>query len=184
MAGCDLVQLVQQVPPLLGRVLYQLFSLEDLKIGQGCGARYWLAAKSQQVRQRGAIGATELLGNVLSTNRRGDRSIAATQAFAHGHDVGYYIPMLGGKHGAGTAEASDNFVENQDYTMPIAYLPETWQVFRRWDHHATSGRNGFGDDGRDGAWVFEQDQIRDGVDAVDLTLRVGLTVIAAIAIRR
>src|SRR5262245_51353421 len=67
--------------------------------------------------------------------------------------------------------------------MAIADLAQTRQIFRRWDGDAAGGRDRLGNHSGNGLWPFMLDQLFNGIDAVHVTGRIGMTVITAVTVR-
>src|SRR5262245_56935587 len=66
--------------------------------------------------------------------------------------------------------------------MPVADVPEPWEIFWRRHHHSTRRGDWFCNDGCHCARVFIEDEILDGVYTVDLTGGVGLAIVTTVAV--
>src|SRR5262249_52370229 len=66
--------------------------------------------------------------------------------------------------------------------MPVADVPEPWEIFW-WRHHYTTRRGDrFRNDRCHGARIFVDDEILDGIHAVDLAGGGGLAIVTAGAV--
>src|ERR1043166_2211466 len=67
--------------------------------------------------------------------------------------------------------------------MPVADVPQSWEILRWRHHHTTRRGDRFRNDRCHGARIFVDDEILDSIHAVDLAGGVGLAIITAVAVR-
>src|SRR5215470_15543637 len=67
--------------------------------------------------------------------------------------------------------------------MPIADFPKPWEILWRRYHHTTRSGDRFRNDRCHRARIFVDDEILDGIDAVDLAGGIGLAIVTAVAVR-
>src|SRR5262245_25991291 len=67
--------------------------------------------------------------------------------------------------------------------MPVADVPQPWEILWWRHHHTTRRGDRFRNNRCHGARIFIDDEILDGIDAVDLAGGVGLAIVTAVAVR-
>ena len=73
---------------------------------------------------------------------RSHRLAAVRQRLRHRHDVGLHVEALCRERPSGSSESTDDFIEYEQYPVPVAYLPQALQVAGR--RHETAGGAGDG----------------------------------------
>src|SRR6266436_5197101 len=67
--------------------------------------------------------------------------------------------------------------------MPVADVPQPWEILWWRHHHTTRCGDRFRNDRCHRARIFVDDEILDGIHAVDLAGGVGLAIVTAVAVR-
>ena len=75
-------------------------------------------------------------GDILSDNNCSDGKSAA-QAFAQEEDIRRHVFVVGAEHLSRPANAGLNFIEDEQYIMPIRNFPQTFQI-TGWRHIYTA----------------------------------------------
>src|SRR5205823_1205699 len=82
--------------------------------GEACGARNRVPFEGVTLDKARVLGdwPPEGIGDRPATNHRGQRRVAAAQAFAHTQNVGHHAKRLGREHVSGPTNPGDDLVED------------------------------------------------------------------------
>ena len=156
----------------LRRVFLQ--ASESGSAGQGMGGIS--AAQGQHA-------ALKMPGNMVAHQDRAHRHVPRCQALGQHHHVRHDAFMLDGEHLAGAAKAGDDFIGDEEDAVLVAQLPQAWQIAIR--QREAAGRPGdrFDDDGRHRGRIFQAQLVFQGLQAKNITFRIGFIEITAVAVR-
>src|SRR5690606_38459717 len=147
-----------------GGALQQIVLLQQLQGSQSGGAGDGVGGIGVAVAElygvQWQILAHEGLVDFFAGNDCAHGDGAVGQLLGHGHDVGGDAKVLSPGISAQAAQAGDDFIKDQQDVVLIANLAQALQVASRWHQYACRARDGFDNNGGDGAGIVQFDQFQ------------------------
>ena len=152
---------------VVARLRNEAITLADRDVGEGRRCPAAMAAEGVHVPEH-----WHGLDDTLAGDCRAHREVAGGHRLGHRHDVGFDAEVLAREPGAGTSEAGDHLVDDQQHVVAVADLAHPREVACRRNLHAMRLHDGLGDEGCDEFRPFALDVLFEKIGAIVAILLV------------